>query len=66
MDIPKEKKNKVRIDTICPEDNQSPHPTTRTNIALRGKKGQTYSELHQSFFSSLGILLPANADLFKT
>jgi hypothetical protein len=33
------KKNKVRIDTIRPESNQSPHPSTRASIALRGKRG---------------------------
>jgi hypothetical protein len=33
------KQNKVRIDTIRPKGDQSPHPTTRTNIAPGGKRG---------------------------
>jgi hypothetical protein len=33
------KKNKVRIDTICAEGDQSPHPTARASIAPRGKRG---------------------------
>jgi hypothetical protein len=33
------KKNKVRIDTIRPEGDQSLHPTTRASIALGGKRG---------------------------
>ncbi len=66
MDIPGEKKNKVRIDTIRLEGDQSPHPTTQTSIASGGKKGQIYSEFHQSFFTSLGIPLPANANLYRT
>jgi hypothetical protein len=33
------KKNKVKIDTIHPEGDQSPHPMARANIALRGKRG---------------------------
>jgi hypothetical protein len=65
MNIPREKKNKVRIDTICPKGNQSPHLTTRTSIAPRGKRAQTYSKLHQSFFTSLGIFLPANVDFCR-
>jgi hypothetical protein len=32
------KKNKVKIDTIRPESNQSPHLSTRASIAPRGKK----------------------------
>jgi hypothetical protein len=60
------KKNKVRIDTIRSESNQSPHPSTRASTTPGGKRGQTYLELHQSFFTSLGIPLPTNADLCKT
>jgi hypothetical protein len=59
------KKNKERVDTIRPNSNQSPHPSTRASIALGGKRGQTYSELHQSFFTSLGIPLPTNVDLYR-
>jgi hypothetical protein len=33
------KKNKVRIDIIRPEGDQSPHPTARASIAPRGKIG---------------------------
>jgi hypothetical protein len=66
MDIPREKKNKVRIDTIRLEGDQYPHPTAQTSIAPRGKIGQTYSKLHQSFFTSLEIPLPTNVDLCRT
>jgi hypothetical protein len=59
------KKNKVRIDTIRLEGNQSPHLTSRASIAPWGKIGQMYLEFHQSFFTSLRILLPANADLCR-
>jgi hypothetical protein len=59
------KKNKVRIDTIRPENNQFPYPSTRASIAPGGKRGQRYSELHQSFFTFLGILLPTNADICR-
>jgi hypothetical protein len=59
------KKNKERVDTIRPDSNQSPHPSTRASITPRGKRDQTYSELHQSFFTSLGIPLPTNVDLCR-
>jgi hypothetical protein len=65
MDIPRETKNKVRIDTIRSEGDQSPHPIARASIALGGERGQRYSKLHQSFFTSLGIPLLANADLYR-
>jgi hypothetical protein len=60
------KKNKVRIDTIRLEGNGSPHPIARARITLGGERGQMYSELHQSFFTSLGIPLPTNADFCRT
>jgi len=59
------KKTKERVDTIRPDSNQSPHPSTRASIAPGGKRGQTYSKLHQSFFTSLGIPLPTNVDLCR-
>jgi len=59
------KKTKERVDTIHPESNQSPHPSTRASIVPGGKRGQMYSELHQSFFNSLGIPLPTNVDLCR-
>jgi hypothetical protein len=59
------KKNKVKIDTIRPESNQSPHPSTSASIAPGGKRGQTYLELHPSFFTSLGIPLPTNVDVYR-
>jgi hypothetical protein len=65
MDIPGEKKNKVRIDTIRPKGDQSPHPIARASITPGGKRGQTYSKLHQSFFTFLGIIFPADVDLCK-
>jgi hypothetical protein len=65
MDIPRGKKNKVRIDTIRSEGDRSPHLIARASIAPKGKRGQMYSEFHQSFFTSLGIPLPANADLCR-
>jgi hypothetical protein len=65
MDILQEKTNKVRINTIHLEGDQSPHPTAWASIAPGGKRGQTYSELHQYFFTSLGIPFLANADLCR-
>ncbi len=59
------KKTKERVDTIHPESNQFPHPSTRASIVPGGKRGQMYSELHQSFFTSLGIPLPTNVDLCR-
>jgi hypothetical protein len=38
MDIQGGKKNKVRIDTIRPKGDQSPHPIARTSIASGGKE----------------------------
>jgi hypothetical protein len=59
------KKNKVRIDTIRTKSNQSSHPSTQASIAPGAKRGQTYLELHRSFFTFLGIPLPTNADVCR-
>ncbi len=65
MDILGEKKEQSKDQHNPPEGNQSPHPTARASITPRGKRGQMYLELHQSFFTSLGILLPANANFCR-
>jgi hypothetical protein len=65
MENPVGKKNKVQIDTICSKGDQSLHLTTRISITPGGKRGQTYSELHQSFFTSLRIPFLINVDLCR-
>jgi hypothetical protein len=65
MDIPGKKKEQGKDRHNPPGRQPISSPTTRANIAQGGEKGQMYSQLHQCFFTSLGILLPANADPYK-
>ncbi len=55
------KKHMVKIDSSRPEANHQPQLAALLGRTLGEKRGQKYSELHHSFFDSLGIPLPKNA-----
>jgi len=49
---------------------QKPHQslpcTPQQETTLGGKRGQLHSEVHPSFFTSLGISIPPNREFFRT
>jgi hypothetical protein len=55
------KKHKVKIEPTRPGAGHPPHLAALPCKTLGEKRGQKHSELHPSFFDSLGILLPTKA-----
>ncbi len=45
---------------------QSPSRTPQQEATPGGKRGLTHSEIHPSFFTSLGIPIPSNKEPFRT
>jgi hypothetical protein len=66
MDVPKEKKKQGKDQHNLPRGQLISSPYCTSKHSPKGKRGQTYLKLHQSFFTSLGIPFPTNADLYKT
>jgi hypothetical protein len=56
------KKHIVKISSPSQEATQSLIHTPRPNTIPGGKRSQTHSEFHHSFFTSLGIPILANAE----
>ncbi len=60
-------KNKHVPKLVSPrhDPHQSPFPTSHLDTTLGGKRSQTYSEVHHTFFTSLGILVPPNQEFCR-